>query len=931
MNQTCEVCGAQLPDDATVCPSCGAATGYSSGQQVAGQHAGQQDSAPQESAGQTDNTSAEQATQPTQPTEPLNTLERPTQSIAPAQDFWGQAPSQPALAPLASSQPSSVQSMQPIAMQPIAMQPIATQADAAAVADSVDGILANSASDQNAQPESSDPYARPHGQSYAPSVRPMDEQPYEQQAQPYSQSPQFMSMHDAPMPPIYSRPQEARAPLLTPRMKGALVTIAQSACFCAVLAMISGLLFAVISLLLCAIPLSQFSSYMSDSIGANGLSSSGSSLLGGAGSGLGPLSGMEDDLAQVEQDLMPNVFTMIMLMFALGTGGTASANYSASMGGLGMLGMDDMSITAKLTVTGMLGLVGVAMLVAAAFGTYVFARSGKASSVPWSRMAAAMASGLLSMGLYSVLASVGSHHKTSSLFILSLTSDYSGLTPRTLVMIFVLVYVGAFVGFHLGNKAQHAQSVFHAAWRWSHRQEGARRTVIESLFMLAVVFGVAGFIYSILLTFALCSYGRKHQNVGSSVWFFDNPLSTWCMVVPMVPAIMVMLFFLCVGGAEQMQVVVNGIVSDPSGDFAPAGSGAMLGDFPFLGSYWFKWVTFATFVVFTLYLALRAGYRYRQDARSARWGDIWKTPLALMIIAGILQLSCFMGQCSASLNAAGLDFLGLSGSQSDVAQVKFLPSWWCFLGAGAWGLVVEVLARTAGVVVAAHSRIGAGGRVFAGGSADPLDMPGNEQPMAYAQRFGAYQGAPIPADDQGVPAAVADPAAQQQVFAAQGASMPPTGYGWAMPDQADTAFDRALAGTSPDQQSMTVGGADAAGSTYSSNYAGDDAWRQVEDHRGEKPTLAPTYQQSFMESTPGDFWATSAYSPMPQTFDAAPSAGAAQPAAVPSDIYAPNTGVASPESMRPATPTDEADHPAQMAGDDDSAAAAGDDPQGSAA
>lgn len=489
---------------------------------------------------------------------------------------------------------------------------------------------------------------------------------------------------------------------------------ARAACFASILAIAGALVFTLITILLELVPFASLASAMQNSE---------TGALGGLGD-LGDSSGSSSLGAMAQsmlESLQPGIFTLFTLAFAIGIGGTASCSFGMEYSDfLSSYGAPE-NVSASLTFGGVIGIAGIAMFLGAAFGTYLIAKSGAMCREKGSVIIGGGCTALLTTLLSTLLALAGTHRATASLLLVSITSRYTALTWRSVLAVFVLSGLGAMVGVNMGNRAPGAPSVFHAMWRWMHRQSGYIRTLAEALLFGAAFFLVAGFIHSLLLSYAMSDYIAAHASSSSAAaqWFASNPVKMWVGLIPFVPEVAAYLFFLCCFGTYSLRVIgATDGTSTPAitGELHDLESGAWLGSFPTMSSTWFKWVVFVAFVALTLYLALRAGKRYHADVKSAAWSEAWKAPAVMALVAALLQFGFMI--LSLRVHTSGFDNNDLLDSLSSGSSVPSLvgaaiaPKPWCFLLPGLWMLLVEALARVAGMRFANRFHFADGGCIY---------------------------------------------------------------------------------------------------------------------------------------------------------------------------------------------------------------------------
>ena len=196
---------------------------------------------------------------------------------------------------------------------------------------------------------------------------------------------------------------------------------------------------------------------------------------------------MPDDWNMVQG---ANFFQIFTEMLVAGVSGAYSLNASAMGFSFDSVG------SASLTLP--FGLSGVALLVGAAFGAYMFARKNTVR-FKWTGIISAAAVGLVTAIVYLILAAI--FQIRISVYDDIASVSMSGATFRTFLMAFLTAGVGALAGYALAQYAPDSGNVFVAAWRWMHRTRGFVRTLAESAMVYTVVFTVVGVI--VLIAYAI--------------------------------------------------------------------------------------------------------------------------------------------------------------------------------------------------------------------------------------------------------------------------------------------------------------------------------------------------------------------------------------------------------------------------------------------
>ena len=364
------------------------------------------------------------------------------------------------------------------------------------------------------------------------------------------------------------------------------------------------------------------------------------SQLSSLASGLG--SSLPDDWNMVQG---ANFFQIFTEMLVAGVSGAYSLNASAMGFSFDSVG------SASLTLP--FGLSGVALLVGAAFGAYMFARKNTVR-FKWTGIISAAAVGLVTAIVYLILAAI--FQIRISVYDDIASVSMSGATFRTFLMAFLTAGVGALAGYALAQYAPDSGNVFVAAWRWMHRTRGFVRTLAESAMVYTVVFTVVG----VIVLIALAIYAKQ-----------PVMLLSFTLMFPLLP---IMAFVLGAFGSMDIAIPMK-----------PTAGVSVFSDFPGnFGNY--RWAVVAIIVVFvvtTFYIALRASARNMYDSAYADWKHSWKSPVAALVVWLVLTW--------------GVAILGLDAHASgESISVTFAPAMWFFLLAAVWAFLVDVVALTFG-------------------------------------------------------------------------------------------------------------------------------------------------------------------------------------------------------------------------------------------
>lgn len=370
-------------------------------------------------------------------------------------------------------------------------------------------------------------------------------------------------------------------------------------------------------------------------------------LMVSANSAMSQLSSLASDLGSSLPDDWnmvqgANFFQIFTEMLVAGVSGAYSLNASAMGFSFDSVG------SASLTLP--FGLSGVALLVGAAFGAYMFARKNTVR-FKWTGIISAAAVGLVTAIVYLILAAIFQIRINVYDDIASVSM--SGATFRTFLMAFLTAGVGALAGYALAQYAPDSGNVFVAAWRWMHRTRGFVRTLAESAMVYTVVFTVVG----VIVLIALAIYAKQ-----------PVMLLSFTLMFPLLP---IMAFVLGAFGSMDTVSMMEGTAGV-----------SVFSDF--LGNY--RWAVVAIIVVFvvtTFYIALRASARNMYDSAYADWKHSWKSPVAALVVWLVLTW--------------GVAILGLDAHASgESISITFAPAMWFFLLAAVWAFLVDVVALTFG-------------------------------------------------------------------------------------------------------------------------------------------------------------------------------------------------------------------------------------------
>ena len=341
-----------------------------------------------------------------------------------------------------------------------------------------------------------------------------------------------------------------------------------------------------------------------------------------------------------------NFLQLLVMSLVMGVSGSFSLGASAA--GISLDSMAHISLATPL------GLSGLALMIGAAFGAYLFARK-HAVRFAWTGAISAAAVGLACAIVYVVLAAIFPLSVSASSGGYGASASLSGATFRTFLMTFLIAGLGALAGYALAQYAPDSSNVFLAAWRWMHRTRGFVRTVAESVMVYSVVFTAVGII-------ALVVSAISNKAPGTLLLIL--------MLFPFLP-----IAFFVVGALGSVDVVVTGQQQTASiSAYAPNVSDGR----------WMLILLVVVFVVATFYIALRASARNMYDRAYADWKHSWKSPVVAVVAWLIMSLSFVSWNVTAAI-----------ASQGSYAMT-FGPAMWFFLVAAIWAFLIEVVALTFG-------------------------------------------------------------------------------------------------------------------------------------------------------------------------------------------------------------------------------------------
>lgn len=305
---------------------------------------------------------------------------------------------------------------------------------------------------------------------------------------------------------------------------------------------------------------------------------------------------MLGDIPYAESLLNGNSFlTLAIYLLALGMGG--SANFSASS-----LLTSSMGASVSLPVS----LIGVALVVGAAFGAYRVART-TAIAYRWTGLACSALVGLASAAVVFALGLLFSTSGSVDVLGTSAASiSLSSATFGTFFMTFLLGTLGASAGYALAQYAYDAPHVFAACWRWAHRTRGWVRTVVDAAWIYTLWFGA---LLVVLLILAV---------LGNS-----ESASALLTLPVLLPALLYYLIaFVSFGSVGAM---------GQSFSFATVNNLAAMDES--MATLRNVMVVFLIiFVIATVYIGMRTAARNMYDPAYKGWQHSWKAPVAMLVI-----------------------------------------------------------------------------------------------------------------------------------------------------------------------------------------------------------------------------------------------------------------------------------------------------------
>ncbi|MBT1181764.1 hypothetical protein JS531_07305 [Bifidobacterium sp. CP2] len=304
---------------------------------------------------------------------------------------------------------------------------------------------------------------------------------------------------------------------------------------------------------------------------------------------------------------------------------------------------------------GSLGLTGVVLIAAAAFGAYMLARKG-AIRFKWAGVISPFIAALLAATVLTIIAAIGAaplrEGRTVYLYL-------SGATFRTFAMTFLLTLIGSGLGYMLAQYAPDSTNVFTAAWRWQHRTRGFVRSFLEFVELQLILILIIGIVLTLFITFK--------SNQGQFALLF--PLT--------IPTLGELLFVIATFGG-----VTESGSTDTLGLFSwDTPTDTLLSSVSASIKLWIPWVMFIAMLILFFYVALRASARNLYDPAFKGWGHSWKMPVAIMtfwLIGGVLF-------CTYTVDTT-----------IDSISSSYGPALWYFLVMGVWAYLIEAVANSFG-------------------------------------------------------------------------------------------------------------------------------------------------------------------------------------------------------------------------------------------
>ncbi|MCH3975867.1 MAG: zinc-ribbon domain-containing protein [Bifidobacterium tibiigranuli] len=400
---------------------------------------------------------------------------------------------------------------------------------------------------------------------------------------------------------------------------------------------------------------------------------------------------------------MPNFVQILVAIVIAGLSGSFSVQASGPVGSNNAyVSLQQLGVHTSIWLP--VGLSGLALLIGAAFGSYMLARKREAPvQVRWD---GAISAAIIGLGSGLVLLILGALFPLSikgSANQFSASGALNGASLRTFAMGFLLAGIGALIGYAMAQFAPDSSNIALALWRWTHRTRGFVRTVVESFAIYWLVFTVIGVVVFIWLIV------QTHQP------------KLFLLLFLLFPYLPVALFVLAAFGTIAYSGYGPALNFSLFGFAKPAGSSTSIDSSPAVAVGWQLWLLFLAFVLATIVIVLRTSLRNMQDPWYAAWKHTWKSPVAVGVLWIVFTVIMSFG--------ASLSFNGFSGALSSILSNYDLTSEihpyhfsiaiaaWFFIIAGLWAFIIEALAMRVGPTVIAS--MPGMGKFLAGGYVQP--------------------------------------------------------------------------------------------------------------------------------------------------------------------------------------------------------------------
>ena len=340
-----------------------------------------------------------------------------------------------------------------------------------------------------------------------------------------------------------------------------------------------------------------------------------------------------------------NFFHYLVFSLVIGLGGASHTNPSASPSD----SIDLFSSGSSNLIAYPLGLTGVVLVIGAAYGAYMVART-KGIRFKFAGLVSGFISGLISALVITLIAAIGQAPIVDGTTI---RAHLTGATWRTFLMTFLLGTIGSLVGYALAQYASDSKTVFRAFWQWSHRTRGFVRSTTEVLFLQLALFLVAAIVGLFAMTF--------HVNQGLLLLMFPITL-------------------LMIGEFVFTWATLGAMSLTQGADQLPQTASLFSTNLDM--TVWPIWLLFVLFLAITCWTALRASARNMYDSAYMGWQHIWKMPVAVMIFWLLSNV-----------------LFGTIGNASSSDTTTIGPAMWDFLIMGIWAVLIEIVAMTFGPTI----------------------------------------------------------------------------------------------------------------------------------------------------------------------------------------------------------------------------------------